>query len=144
MAKTHLAQWMTTGILLLSVVSLSNWTFQFLMQCSILINKVLGGGSVCESIEENPPCSSAPQLLSLLNPSTEKDLACNIIIVGNFCGRKLFVNWWKIRFSQRKLSQIACTTKDATMDPMHPNFAEKTFANSHKTSKFAKFSSSKV
>ena len=44
---------------------------------------------MCESIEENPPCSSAPQLLSLLNPSTEKDLACktNIIIVGNFAGK---------------------------------------------------------
>ena len=109
-----------------------------------------GGGGACVSLlknyAKNPPCSSAPQLLSLLNPSTEKDLACktNIIIAGNFCGRKLFVNWWKIRFSQRKLSQIACTTKDATMDPMPPNFAEKTFVNSHKTSKFAKFSSLKV
>ena len=52
---------------------------------------------------------------------------------------KTFANWWKNqknRFSQRKLSRIArlCRAKDATP----PNFAEKTFTNSHKTAKFTK------
>ena len=49
---------------------------------------------------------------------------------------KTFMNWWKIRFSRRKLSQIACfcSTKGATP----PNFAEETFVNSHKTMKFVK------
>ena len=52
---------------------------------------------------------------------------------------KTFANWWKNqknRFSRRKLSRIArlCRAKDATP----PNFAEKTFTNSHKTTKFTK------
>ena len=40
----------------------------------------------------------------------------------------------ELQFSRRKLSQIApfCHAKD----PTPPNFAEKTFANSHKTAKF--------
>ena len=50
-------------------------------------------------------------------------------IVGNFA------NWWKSR------SFTACSVpKDASLS----NFAEKTFANSHKTSKSQKFLPSKV
>ena len=54
-------------------------------------------------------------------------------IAGNFWGGKLFANWWKIWFLQRKLSQTACCAapKDATP-------TEKTFMNSHKNAKFAK------
>ena len=53
-------------------------------------------------------------------------------IAGNF--HKMAKN----RFSRRKLSQIArlYRAKDATP----PNFAEKTFANSHKTRNLRKFS----
>ena len=53
-------------------------------------------------------------------------------IAGNFWGRKLV----KIRFSRRKLSQIAqfCSTKGRHAT----NFAGKTFAYSHKTAKFTK------
>ena len=41
-----------------------------------------------------------------------------------------------MRFSQKKLSRIAAFA--AQKDAMPPNFAEKTFANSHKTAKFTK------
>ena len=49
---------------------------------------------------------------------------------------KTFCNWWKIRFSWRKLLRIArfCFAKRCHA----PNFAEKTFAYSHKTAKFVK------
>ena len=55
---------------------------------------------------------------------------------GKLPREKTFANWWKIRVSWRKLSRIArlCCTKD----DMPSNFAEKTFANSHKNVKFAK------
>ena len=58
---------------------------------------------------------------------------------GKLSRDKTFVNWRKIRFSHRKLSRIAhwymvSPPKDTTP----PNYAEKTFANSYKTSKFAK------
>ena len=48
-----------------------------------------------------------------------------------FLREKTFANWWKIRFLWRKLrGLLACATP--------PNFAEKTFVNSHKTSKIRK------
>ena len=47
-------------------------------------------------------------------------------------------NWIgeKYDFRGKKLSQPACLCR--TKDTMPPNFAEKTFVNSHKTAKFAK------
>ena len=60
------------------------------------------------------------------------------ICSGKLFREKTFANWWKIRFSRRKPSRIARFCR-AT-----PNFAEKTFVNSHKTAKLAqKFSPSK-
>ena len=54
---------------------------------------------------------------------------------------KIFVNWWKIPFPQRKLSRIARFCHAKGHHP--PNFAEKTSVNSHKITKFAKVSPSK-
>ena len=54
---------------------------------------------------------------------------------GKLSRKKTFVNWWKIQFLRRKLSQIL--TRAAPKDATSPNFIEKTFANSHKTLKFA-------
>ena len=55
---------------------------------------------------------------------------------GKLLREKTFTNWWKIWFLRRKLSQIArfCSPKGHHA----PNFAEKTFAYSHKTAKFTK------
>ena len=50
--------------------------------------------------------------------------------------REKTVNWWKIKFLRRKLSRIV--TFAALKDATPSNFAEKTFANSYKTAKFAK------
>ena len=64
-------------------------------------------------------------------------IRCYYRIVGNLRGRKkTFANWWKIWFMERKLSQVAwfCCAKEC----LAPNFAEKTFANSHKAMKFTK------
>ena len=45
------------------------------------------------------------------------------------------MNWWKIRFSQENFQGLLNgVAKNATC----PNFVKKTFANSHKTSKFGK------
>jgi len=57
-------------------------------------------------------------------------------IAGNFRGRKLSRIGEKYDFHGENFSQIArfATRKDA----IPPNFAEKTFANSHKTVKFTK------
>ena len=56
---------------------------------------------------------------------------------------KTFTNLWKIRFLQRKFSQIACLSGQP--NTMSPKFTEKTFTKSHKISKFKKkFSPSKV
>ena len=64
-------------------------------------------------------------------------------VSGKLSREKTFTNWWKIWFSWRKLLRIAlfCRAKGCHT----PKFrGEKTFANSHKTAKFAKFSLSKV
>ena len=47
------------------------------------------------------------------------------------------MNWWKIIFMEKTLADcLLVLPKDATP----PHFADKTFANSHKTSKFVKVS----
>ena len=56
-------------------------------------------------------------------------------IVGNFRWRN-FCKLVKIRFSRRKLSRIVCFCSAKGCHA--PDFAEKTFAYSHKTAKFAK------
>ena len=54
---------------------------------------------------------------------------------GELSRKKTFANWWKIRFSQRRLVDCSLVLpKDTTP----PNFMEKSFMNSHKTLKFAK------
>ena len=57
-------------------------------------------------------------------------------MAGNFQGRKLSRIGEKYDFRGENFHRLlACAVpKDAT----HPNFMEKTFANSHKTTKFAK------
>ena len=55
---------------------------------------------------------------------------------GKLSREKTFADWQKIRFSRRKLSWIACLCR--AKECHAPNFTEKTFANSHKTTKFAK------
>ena len=75
-------------------------------------------------------------------PHIRRSKGCIIIasgndrISGNFWGRKLSQIGEKIRFSLRKLSWIAhfCRAKECHAQ----NFAEKTFAYSHKTTKFTK------
>ena len=53
-------------------------------------------------------------------------------------GQKLFANWQKIRFC-KETGLADCSLVSPPKDPMPPNFAEKTFANSYKTLKvFAK------
>ena len=66
---------------------------------------------------------------------TEKH-GCKLPYSGKLLREKTFANWRKIRFSRRKLSQIAqfCCAKGCHA----PNFAEETFVYSHKTAKFAK------
>ena len=56
-------------------------------------------------------------------------------IVGNFRGRKLSRIGEKYNFCRENFHGLLAfaTPKDATP----PNFAEKTFTNSHKTAKFA-------
>ena len=63
-------------------------------------------------------------------------------MMGNFQGRKLSRIGEKYDFRGENFrGLLACAApKDATP----PNFAEKTFANSHKTTKFARLSPSKV
>ena len=56
-------------------------------------------------------------------------------IVENFRERT-FANWSKIRFSQRSFCGLLAFA--APKDTMPQNFAEKTFTNSHTTTKFAK------
>ena len=55
---------------------------------------------------------------------------------GKLSRVKTFANWWKYNFCGENFRRLlACAApKVAT----HPNFAEKTFANSHKTAKFMK------
>ena len=55
----------------------------------------------------------------------------NLPYRGKLSRKKTFTNWWKIRYSWKKLSQInhSCHTKGHHA----PKFAEKTFTNSHKT-----------
>jgi len=67
---------------------------------------------------------------------TNKQTNKQFIPYSGKLSREKTMNWWKILFSQRKFSQIArfCHTKECHV----PNFAEKTFANSYKTAKFAK------
>ena len=64
------------------------------------------------------------------------------LLVGNFQGRKLSRIGEKYDFRGENFHRLltCATPKDATL----PNFTEKTFANSHKTAKFAKPSPSKV
>ena len=55
---------------------------------------------------------------------------------GKLSRKKTFAKWWKIQFSRRKLSRIA---RFYHAKGRHaPNFEEKTFVYSHKTTKFAK------
>ena len=49
---------------------------------------------------------------------------------------KTFVNGWKIRFAERNISWVARWCRCQKTHTL--NFAEKTFANSYKTSKFVK------
>ena len=55
---------------------------------------------------------------------------------GKLSREKTFANWWKIRFCGENFHGLLAfpVPRDATP----PNFAEKTFANSLKTAKFAK------
>ena len=58
-------------------------------------------------------------------------------IAGNFWWRKLLWIGEKYNFHEENLHRLLPFA--APMDTMLPNFAEKTFANSHKTAKFASF-----
>ena len=57
-------------------------------------------------------------------------------IVGNFCGRKLSQSGGKKDFPEKTF--VDCLLVPPK-DGKSPNLEEKSFANSHKTSKFAKF-----
>ena len=57
-------------------------------------------------------------------------------IVGNFQGRKLLRIGEKYDFRRENFRGLLVCA--APKDAMPPNFTEKTFANSHKTGKFAK------
>jgi len=67
---------------------------------------------------------------------TLRPLKSHIPYSGKLLREKTFMNWWKIRYSRRKLSWIArlCHSKERHI----PNFVEKTFTNGHKTRKFVK------
>ena len=63
-------------------------------------------------------------------------------VAGNFRGRKHLQIGEKYDFDRENFhGLLACAVPK---DAMPPNFVEKTFANSHKTAKFAKIPPSKV
>ena len=91
-----------------------------------------------------PACSFKHQSSSwkkLVNQYSHSNGDC-IRIAENFQERKLLQIGEKYTFLWRKFhGSLSCVTpKDATS----PNFAEKTFMNSHKTTKFAEVSPSKL
>ena len=60
-------------------------------------------------------------------------------------GVKTFANWWKKIVAEKSFAEktfVEKTFVDCSLvlpkDPTLPNFSEKAFANSHKTSKFVK------
>ena len=59
------------------------------------------------------------------------------LTVYRIYSRKLSREWWKIDFSGEK-TFADCSLVSPKQNATCSNFAEKTFANSHKTSKFAK------
>ena len=68
--------------------------------------------------------------------SVSKDIYIKYRIVGNCRGRKLPQIGEKYDFPREKFRILLAFA--APKDAMPPNFMEKTFANSHKTEKFAK------
>ena len=77
-----------------------------------------------------------PLVCCLQGPGDSMECGFLVPYSGKLSREKTFMNWWKIRFSQTKLLRIVrlCRAKEFHA----PNFREKTFANSHKTAKFAK------
>ena len=61
---------------------------------------------------------------------------------GKLSREKTFANWWKIRFRWENFRRLLAFA--VPKDTMPPNFAEKTFTDSHKTRNLRKFSPSKV
>ena len=79
-------------------------------------------------------CSSAMKSFTSIPKITEKWEIYRI--AGNFQGRKLSRIGEKYNFRGENFHRVL--TCAALKDTTPPNFAEKTFVNSHKTAKFAK------